>query len=70
MSRWAVVLAQSHLGMIRFSSFERDYSLSKGDMTLEKGLSSQHGKDVQQLHSSHDHSPAVNEFHTISASIS
>ena len=37
--------------MIRFGSLERDYSLSKGDMTLEKGLRSQHGKDVQ-LHNS------------------
>ena len=33
--------------MIRFGSLERDYSLSKGDMTLEKGLRSQHSKDVQ-----------------------
>ena len=51
MPRWAVVLARSHFSMIHFSSFERDYSLSKGDMTLEKGFSSQHSKDVQ-LHSS------------------
>ena len=52
--RWAVVrgvLAWSHFSMIRFGSLERDYSLSKGDMTLEKGLSLQHGKDVQ-LHNS------------------
>jgi len=33
--------------MIRFGSLERDYLLSKGDMTLEKGLRLQHGKDVQ-----------------------
>ena len=37
--------------MIRFGSPERDYSLSKGDVTLEKGLRSQHNKDVQ-LHDS------------------
>ena len=37
--------------MIRFGSPERDYLLSKGGMTLEKGLRSQHGKDVQ-LHDS------------------
>ena len=37
--------------MISFSSPERDYSLSKGEMTLEKGLRSQHSKDVQ-LHDS------------------
>jgi len=32
--------------MIRFGSLERDYSPSKGDMTLGKGLRMQHGKDV------------------------
>ena len=37
--------------MIRFGSPERDYSLSKGDMTLDKGLRSQHSEDVQ-LHDS------------------
>ena len=37
--------------MIRFGSPERDYSLFKGGMTLEKGLRSQHSKDVQ-LHDS------------------
>ena len=37
--------------MICFGSLERDYSLSKGDMALEKGLRSQHDKDVQ-LHNS------------------
>ena len=36
--------------MIRFVSLERDYSLSKGDIT-QKGLRSQHGKDVH-LHDS------------------
>ena len=46
-----VVLAWSHFSTIRFDSLERYYSLSKGDMTLEKGLSSQHGKGVR-LHSS------------------
>ena len=39
--------------MIRFGSLERDYLLSKGDMTLEKGLRSQHGEDVQ-LHNYSD----------------
>ena len=33
--------------MIRFGSPERDYSLSKGDRTLEKGLRLQYCKDVQ-----------------------
>ena len=28
--------------MIRFGSLERDYLHSKGDLTLEKGLRSQH----------------------------
>ena len=37
--------------MIRFGSPERDCSLSKGGMTLKKGLRSQHSKDVQ-LHDS------------------
>ena len=37
--------------MIRFGSLERDYSLSKGDVTLAKGLRGQLGKDVQ-LHNS------------------
>ena len=42
---------RSNFIMIHFGSPERDYSLSKGDMTLEKGLRSQRGKDVQ-LHDS------------------
>ena len=33
--------------MIRFGSLESDCSLSKGDMSLENGLTSQPGKDVQ-----------------------
>ena len=37
--------------MICFGSPERDDLLSKGDMTLEKGLRSQHSKDIQ-LHDS------------------
>ena len=37
--------------MIRFGSPERDYSLPNRDTTLEKGLRSQHSKDVQ-LHDS------------------
>ena len=55
--------------MIRFGSLERDYSLSKGDMTLEKGLRSQRGKDVQ-LHNSVLGPPRpVNKLRTISASM-
>ena len=52
--------------MIRFGSQERDYLLSKGDMTLEKGLRSQHSKDVELQP---DRPRAVNELPTISASI-
>ena len=44
---------RSNFIMIHFGSPERDYSLSKGDMTLEKGLRSQHIKDVQ-LHDSYN----------------
>ena len=52
--------------MIRFGSLERDYSLSKGDMT---GLRSQRGKDVQ-LHNSVLGPPRpVNKLRTISASM-
>jgi len=40
-----VVFAKEFI-MIRFGSLERDYALSKEDMTLEKGLRSQHGRDV------------------------
>ena len=54
--------------MICFGSLERDYSLSKGHMTLEKGLRSQHGKDVQ-LHNSRGSPRPVNELRTICASI-
>jgi len=54
--------------MIRFGSLERDYSLSKGDMTPEKGLRSQLGKDVQ-LHNSLGSPRPVNELRTISASM-
>ena len=42
---------RSNFIMIRFGSPKRDYSLSKAEMTLEKGLRSQHSKDVQ-LHDS------------------
>jgi len=45
-SHRTIVFAKEFI-MIRFGSLERDYSLSKGDITLEKGLKSQHGKDVQ-----------------------
>ena len=45
-SHRTVVFAKEFI-MIRFGSLEGDYSLSKGHMTLEKGLRSQHGKDVQ-----------------------
>jgi len=54
--------------MIRFGSLQRDYSLSKGDMTLEKGLRSQHGKDVQ-LHNLLGSPRPVNKLRTISASM-
>ena len=47
--------------MICFGSLERDYSLSTGDMTLKKGLRSQHGKDVQ-LHDSLGSPRPVNEL--------
>jgi len=49
-------------------ALERDYSLFKEDMTLEKGLRSQHGKDVQ-LHNLFRLPRPVNKLHTISASI-
>ena len=39
--------------MIRFGSLKKDYSLSKGDMTLENGLRSLHSKNVQ-LHNYSD----------------
>ena len=57
--------------MIRFGSLERDYSLSKGDMTLEKGLRSQCGKEAR-LHNLLGSSRPVNNFclhGTISASM-
>jgi len=54
--------------MIRFGSLERDYSLSKGDMTLKKGLRSQHGKDVQ-LHNLLGSPRPGNKLRTISASM-
>jgi len=44
------------------------YSLYKGDKTLEKGLRSQHGKDVQ-LHNLLGSPQPVNEIRTISASM-
>ena len=60
--------------MIRFVSPERDYSLSKGGMTLEKGLRSQHSKDVQlhdvnELPIIYSELTAVNELPIISASM-
>ena len=42
---------RSNFIMIHFGSPERDYSLPNRDTTLEKGLRSQHSKDVQ-LHDS------------------
>jgi len=54
--------------MIRFGSLERDYSLSKGHMTPEKRLRSQHGKDVQ-LHNLLGSPRPVNQLRTISASM-
>ena len=56
--------------MICFGSLERDYSLFNGDMTLEKGLRSQHG--LAKMFSCMTHSDrlqAVNELSTISASM-
>jgi len=66
-SHWTVVFAKEFI-MIRFGSLERDYSLSKEDMTLEKGLRSQHGKD-SQLHNLLGSPRLVNKLHTISASM-
>ena len=63
-SHRTVVFAKEFI-MIRFGSLERDYSLSKGDMTLEKGLRSQHGKDVQ-LHNLLGSPRQVNKLRTIS----
>ena len=40
-----------HFIIIRLGSLERDYTLSKGDITLGKVLRSQHGKDAR-LHDS------------------
>jgi len=54
--------------MIRFSSLERDYSLSKEDMTIEKGLRSQHGKDAQ-LHNLLGSPRPVNKLRKISVSM-
>ena len=54
--------------MVRFGSLERDYSLSKGDMTLEKVLRSRHEKDVQ-LHNLLGSQRPVNELRAISASM-
>jgi len=54
--------------MIHFGSLKRDYSLSKEDMTLEKGLRSQHGKDIQ-LHNLLGSPRPVNKLRTISASM-
>ena len=54
--------------MIRFDSLERDYSFSKEDMTLEKGLRSQHGKDVL-LHNLLGSPRQVNKLSTISDSM-
>ena len=48
---WREATLSYFYSMISFGYLERDYSLSKGDITLGKVLSSQHGKDVQ-LHSS------------------
>ena len=66
-SHRTVVFAKEFI-MIRFGSLERDYSLSKGDMTLEKGLRSQHGKDVQLRNLLRLPRP-VNKLRTISASM-
>ena len=67
LSHRTVVFAKEFI-MICFGSLERDYSPSKGDMTLEKGLRSQHGKDVQ-LHNLLRSPRPVNKLRIISASI-
>jgi len=64
-SHRTVVFAKEFI-TIRFGSLERDYSLSKGDMTLEKGLRSQHGKDVQ-LHNLLGSPRPAKKLQTISA---
>jgi len=66
-SHRTVVFAKEFI-MIRFGSLERDYSLSKGEMTLEKCLRSQHGKDVQ-LHNLLGSPRPANKLRTISASM-
>ena len=63
-----LLLWLSHFIMIRFGSLEKDYLLFKGDMTLEKDLRSQYGKDVQ-LHDSLGSPRSANELPTISASM-
>jgi len=62
-----VVFAKEFI-MIRFGSLERDCALSKEDMTLEKGLRSQHGKYVQ-LHNLLGSPRPVNKLRTISANM-
>ena len=52
--------------MIRFGSLKRDYSLSKRDLTLQKGLRSKQGQDFQ-LHNSLRSPRPVNKLDTISA---
>ena len=64
-SHRTVVFAKEYI-MIRFGSLERDYSLSKGDMTVGKGLRSQHGKDLQ-LHNLLGSPRPANKLRTISA---
>ena len=66
-SHRTVVFAKGFI-MIHFGSLERDYSLSKGDMTLEKGLRSQHGKDVM-LYNLLGSPRSVNKLRTISTSM-
>jgi len=66
-SHRTVVFAKEFI-TIRFGSLERDYLLSKGDMTLEKGLRSQHVKDVQ-LHNLLGSPQPANKLCTISASM-
>ena len=52
--------------MIRFGSLKRDNSLSKRDMTLQKGLRSKQDQDVQLYNSLGSPRP-VNKLDTISA---
>ena len=63
---WTVVLAKP-LYHDSFQLCRKRLFALQGDMTLEKGLRSQHGKGIQ-LHDHSDRPGEVNEHPTISAS--